>query len=93
MVTKLGENISSMTVYGFIEETVIFDNLRVVGFDHAFPRPVIGVYGQFAQDDQSATAFSTPGIIGHMTCRESPLVAEVCSVGEETDTIREGGFA
>jgi hypothetical protein len=92
MVAKLGKGKSSVPVHGFLEQAVVLDHLRVVGFDHALPGSVIGMDGQFPQNDQSATAFSTPGIIGHMAIREGPLLAEVSPVGEKADAIGKDGL-
>jgi hypothetical protein len=93
MVAKLGENKSSVRVYGFSEETVIPDHLRVVGFNDAFPGSVIGMDGQFPQNDQPAASLCPPCVVGQVLIRESPLLAEVCSVGEKADAIGKDGLS
>ena len=74
-------------MYGFSKETVILYDLRMVGFDHAFIGPVVGMDGQFPHNDQPATSSGAPRVVGHMAIREGPPPAEVCSVSQKTNAV------
>jgi hypothetical protein len=93
MVAKLGENERPMRMDRFSKMTVVSGHLRMIGLNDAFPGPVIGMDGQFAQYDEPATSLCAPCEVGRVPIRESPLFAEVRPVSEKTDTIREDGLA